>query len=178
MDTPEGAPGGPERCARSLAAVAIDRAPAGTLGIPRPFAHPVRHRGMAGRTAPVTLPCLRIAPRAPRGDVVSHAGAARLPVGMVAHPPARLACVARADAEAGRAILRRRPMPHALVGTAPGWSCGGRVWRAFFPPRCGTARRPRRPSLASPRSGRSRAGGLADAAATSGAVAGTAPRRG
>jgi hypothetical protein len=67
MDTPEGAQVGPERCARSLAAVAMDLALTVTIAIPRPFAQPVRHRGMARMTAPVTLPFIRIEQRAPGG---------------------------------------------------------------------------------------------------------------
>lgn len=149
-----------------------------TLVIPRPFTYPVGNRGLARMTAPITRPCIRREPPALGGDVVSHQGAAGAPVGMVAHPPARLARVARDDPDEGRASIRRRPMPLALVGTAPGWSGRVRGRRAGLPPWCGTVRRPRRPSRASPRSGRSRAGALEDAAAACAAVAVTAPMRG
>jgi hypothetical protein len=97
---------------------------------------------------------------------------------MVAHPPALLARVGRDDTDDRRAIVGIRPMPLALVGAAPGWVGRVRVRRALFPPRFGTARRPRRPCLASHRSGRSHSGGLESAAAGCGAVSATALIRG
>jgi hypothetical protein len=69
-------------------------------------------------------------------------------------------------------------VPLVLVGAPPGWICRVKVRRAFFPPRFGTARRPQRPYHASPRSGRSRSGGLEYAASGYGAVSVTAPTRG
>jgi hypothetical protein len=75
-------------------------------------------------------------------------------------------------------LVRIRPGPFALVGTPAGWIRRVKVRRAFFPPRCGTARRPQRPSHASHRSGRSRSGDLEYAAAGYGAVSVTAPARG
>ena len=175
---PEGTQRGTERCARALAAVAMDLALPLTLGIPRPCAHPVGNGGMARMTTTITVPCISIEPRATGGDIVSHQVAAGVPGRLVADPPALLARVARDDPDEGRAIVRLSPVPGALVGAPPRWLCRVRVRRALLPPRCGPARRSRRPYHASPRAGRSRAGGLASAAAGDGAVAVTAPMHG
>jgi hypothetical protein len=69
VDTPEGTQIGPERGARSLAAVAVDLAPTLTIVIPGPFAHPVGHRGMARMATAITLPLIRIEPRATGGTL-------------------------------------------------------------------------------------------------------------
>jgi hypothetical protein len=121
VDTPEGTQIGPERCARSLAAVAMDLAPTITIVIPGPFAHPVGNRSMAQMTPTITLPLISIEPRASRGHIVSNQVAAGLPVCMVTDPPALLPRVARDDTDDGRAIVPISPVPFALVGAPPGW---------------------------------------------------------
>jgi hypothetical protein len=71
VDTSEGTHVGTERCARPLAAVAMDLALTITIVIPRPFAHPVGHRGMARIATTITLPFISIEPCATRRHVVS-----------------------------------------------------------------------------------------------------------
>jgi hypothetical protein len=132
VDTPKGTQIGPERCARPLAGVAMDLTLAITIVIPRPFAHPVGHRGMTRMTATITLPFISIEQRASRRHVVSHQVATGVPVGMVADPPALLSRVARDDTDDGRAIVRIRPMPFALVGAPPRWIYRVRVRCAFW----------------------------------------------
>jgi hypothetical protein len=177
VDAPEATQIGPERGARALTGVAMDLASTITIVIPRPFAHPVGYRGMARMTTTITLPLIRIEQRATGGDVVRNQVAASAPVGMIADPPTLLSRIARDDTDDGRAIVRIRPMPFALVGTSSRWICRVRVRRAFFPRRCGTARRLRRLSPASSRSGRSRGGDLEYAAAGYGVVCVTALTR-
>jgi hypothetical protein len=97
-----------------------------------------------------------------------------VPIGMVADPPALLSRLARDDPADGRALVRLRPRPVALVGAPSRWIRRVRRRRALFPRRCGPARRLRRLSPASSRSGRSRGGDLEDAAAGDGVVCVTA----
>jgi hypothetical protein len=84
-----------------FAGVAMDLALAIPMIIPRPFAHPVGHGGIARMTATIALPFGGIEPCAARGHVVGHEGVADLPVRMVTDPPALLARVARDDADEG-----------------------------------------------------------------------------
>ena len=91
---PEGTQLGPQRCPCPFAAVAMDLTPAIPSVIPRPFAHSVANGGMARMTPPRALPLISREPRAPGGAGVRHAGAAGVPVRVVANPPALRARVA------------------------------------------------------------------------------------
>ena len=165
VDTSEGTEIRPERRTRAFTTVAVDVTAAITIIIPGPCAGAVAHGGMGGMAAMITLPLVGGERRVASRDVVSHQVAAGVPVPMVADPPARLARVPRDDADDGRAIVRIRPVPFALVAAPPGWIGRVKVRRAVVPPRVDTARRPQRPCHASHRSGRSRSGGLEYAAA-------------
>jgi hypothetical protein len=165
VDPSEGTEIRPERRARAFATIAVDLTSTIAIVIPRPLAPPVGHRGVARMTATITLPLISVEQRATRRHVVSNQVAAGLPVRMVADPPALLPCIARDDTDEGRAIVGISPMPFALVGAPPGWISRVRVRRAFFPPRCGTARRPRRWCRSSCRLARLCSDWLGDAAA-------------
>ena len=69
--------------------------------IQRPFVHPVGNRGMARMAAAITLPFDGIELRATGGHVVSNEIVAGLPIRLVMHPQALLACLARGDADDG-----------------------------------------------------------------------------
>jgi hypothetical protein len=177
VDTPEGTQVGPECCACPLTGIAMDLALTISMVIPRPFAHPVGNRGMARMAPPITLPFISTEQRAPRRHIVSNQVMAGLPVCMVADPPALLSRVARDDTDDGGTIIRIGAMSFALVGASPGWIRRVRVRRAFFPPRCGTARRLRRPCPSSRQSGRSHSDEPEYAAVAYGAVCVTVPTR-
>jgi hypothetical protein len=177
VDTPEGRQVGPERCACPLTGVTMDRALTIPMVIPRPFAHPVADSRVAGIAPTITRPFISLEQRATRRPMVSDQVVAGLPVGMVADPPVLLARVARENTDEGGMSVRIGAMSCALVGAPPGWSRRVRVRRAFFPPRSGTARRPRRPCPSSRQSGRFHSDGPEDAAVAYGAVCVTAPTR-
>jgi hypothetical protein len=122
-----------------FAGVAMDLALAIPMIIPRPFAHPVGHGGIARMTATIALPFGGIEPCAARGHVVGHEGVADLPVRMVTDPPALLARVARDDADDGG---RCRAL--GAYWRAAGVDRWDRDAACFFPPRSGTARPPQR----------------------------------
>jgi hypothetical protein len=155
VDTPEGTQVGTKRRPRPLTGVAMDLALAVAVVIARPFAHPVGNRGMARMAPSLTLPFIGIEPRAPGGHVVGNKVVTGGPVRMVADPPALLAGVARDDAEDGGTIVGIGAVPFALMGASTGWIGGIAMRRAFFPPRCGPARRPQRRCRSSHRSARS-----------------------
>jgi hypothetical protein len=115
---------GPKRRPCSLAGSVMDLALAITIILPGPFVHTMSTRGMGGVAAMITLPLVGVERRAASGDVVSHQVAAGVSVRMVVDPPALLARVPRDDADEGRASVRIRAMPCALIG-APAWGIGG-----------------------------------------------------
>jgi hypothetical protein len=175
VDTPEGTQVGAERGAGPFTSVAVNLTPAIAIVIPRPLAQPVGNCGMTRMAPMITLPFIRIKQRAPRRHIVGDQVVTGVPVGMVADPPALLARVARNDTDDGGTIVRVGAMSFALIGAPPGWISRVRVRRAFFPPRCGTARRPRRPCPSSRWSGHLHSDEPESAAAAYGAVCVTAP---
>jgi hypothetical protein len=177
MDPAEGTQGGPKGRAGPCTGVAVHLAAAIAIIIPRPLVHAVANGGMGWMVAPIALPVVGIQPRADGWDRLREQGSAGACIGMVAAPQALLARVPRHHTDDGRAIVSVGAMPFSLVGTSPGWIRGSRLGRALFPPRCGTARRPRRLCPSSRRSVRSRSEGPEDAAVAYGAVCVSAPTR-
>ena len=143
--------------------------------IPRPFAPPVGNRGMVRMATPITRPFIRIEQRATGGHVVGDQVRAGLSVRMVTDPPALLSRVPRDNTDDRRPIVRIGAVPLTLIGAPPGRIRRVTVRRAFFPPRSGTTRQPRRPCPSSGRSGRMHSDGPEYAAVAYGAVGVTAP---
>jgi hypothetical protein len=153
VDTSEGAPGGPKRGTRALTGVAMHCTSAIALIIPRPCVDTMADRGMGWMTALVALPRVGVQHRAASGDVFGEEGTARPRVGMVAHPPALLARLARDHTEDRGPIVGRGAVALAPMG-ASAWRVAGRTRGcAGFPPRAGPAHRPRRRCQPSPLSG-------------------------
>lgn len=90
MDAPTTTQIGPERRARSLAGMAVDRAAAISIIIPRPLVHTMPDSGMRGKIPPVALPLVGRERRAASGEVLCDQCRAGMPIGMVAHPEALL----------------------------------------------------------------------------------------
>jgi hypothetical protein len=145
MDAPKTTKIGPERRASALAGMAVDRAAAISIIIPRPLVPTMTDSGRRGMAPPIALPLVGRALRAASGDVLCDQCRAGMPIGMVAHPEALLTCVPRDDADQGWTIVGGGPGPSPLIGTPTGRIIRVRMGRAFFSPRCGTARRPQRP---------------------------------
>jgi hypothetical protein len=177
MDAPEGAQIGPKHRASPLAGVAMDLAAAIPVIIPRPLVPAMANSGMGAIAAPIALPFIGIQLRADGWDIVRDQGSAGACIGMVADPQALLARVPRHHPDDGREIVGVGAVAFPLVGTSPGWISRIRMGRALFPPRCGTARQPRRPCPSSRRSGQSRSDGPESAAVAYGAVCVAAPTR-
>jgi hypothetical protein len=147
MDAPEATPIGPERRACTLAAMAVDLAPAITIIITGPFVGPGAHGGVGRRAAAIARPFVRVEDRALGRDVLGDQVSAGARVGMVADPQALLARLARHHTDDRGPIIGRGAMPLALIG-ASAWRIGGvAMGRAFFPPRSDPVHPPHTPSL-------------------------------
>jgi hypothetical protein len=70
MNAPKGTPGGPERCARTLAGVAVDLTAAIPIIIARPLVHPMADGGMGRMAPPIALPLIGREPCAARGKIL------------------------------------------------------------------------------------------------------------
>jgi hypothetical protein len=136
------------------------------LSIPRPCVDTMADRGMGGMTAPVALPFVGVQLRAASWQVFGDEGTARRLVRVVAHPPARLTCIARNDADEGGPIVGLGAVALALIGPATWRVAGVAMRRAVFPPHAGPVRRPQTPCRSSPRLARDGAGASARAGAT------------
>jgi hypothetical protein len=145
MNAPKHPQVGPERCAGSLAGVAVDFPAAIALIIPRLLVHTVADGGMTRMAPPIALPLVCIELRALRRQVLGNQLVAGALIGMVADPEALLTRVPRDKTNDGRTVIGVGPMPSPLISTPPGRILGVRMGRAFFPPRSGTVRRPQRP---------------------------------
>jgi hypothetical protein len=178
VDTPEGAQIGPERGARSLAAVAMDLALPITIVIPRPFAYTMADHGMGWMTAPVALPFVGVQPRADSRNVFLDEATASPSVRVVAYPQALLARIARNDADDGRPIVGIGAVASPLIGPPPGRISGVGMGRALFPPRSGTVRRPQTSCRSSHQRVRCDAGSSARAGATCAVACAISPARG
>jgi hypothetical protein len=145
MNAPKTTQIGPERCTRPLTAIAVDLAAAIAVIIPRPFVHTMSNRGMGWMAPPIALPRVGIELRAVNRDVLRYQGCAGTPISMIANPEALLTGVPRDDADNGRTVVGVGPTPSPLIGPPTRRILGVRMGRAFFPRRCGTARRPQKP---------------------------------
>jgi hypothetical protein len=177
VDTSEGTQVGTKRCAGPLTGVTVHLTSAIAIIIPRPLAYAVADGRMAWMAAPITLPLVGIEPCAAGWEVRRDPRGAGARIGMVTHPALVLAWVARHQTDEGWAIVGVGPVPFPCIGASPGRVSGIKMRRAFFPPPCGTVRRPQRPCPSSPWSGRSRSGWPEFAAVTYGAVCARAPIR-
>jgi hypothetical protein len=145
MNAPKTTQIGPERRASALAGIAVDLAAAIAVIIPRPLAHTMTDSRMRGMAPPIALPLVGIELRAVSRDVLRDQCCAGRPISMVANPEALLTCVARDETDNRRTIVGVGPVPSPLIGPPTRRIIRVRMGRAFFPPRCGTARRPQRP---------------------------------
>ena len=158
VDPPEGAQGGPQRCARPFTGVAVHFTSAIAIIIPGPLMDAMADRRMGRMTPPVTLPLISIEPRAPCRNVLRDQRCTGARVGVVAHPPPLLPRLARDETDDRGLIIGRGAVPLPLVGTPPRRISGVEMGRAVFPPRSDTTRPPQRRCRASPRLARSRSG--------------------
>jgi hypothetical protein len=162
----------------SLAGMTMALARAITRIIPRPCAPTRGNQGLARMAAASTRPCVGIPPGAAWRPVVGHAGVVGLPLRVGTAPPARLARVARDEAEAWRPSVGLGAVPCALMGAPAGWRAGVARRGAFVLPRAGTTQQPPRRCPASGGWGPARAHRSGGAAAESGAACATGPARG
>jgi hypothetical protein len=102
--------------------------------IPRPCAPTRGNQGLARMAAASTRPCVGIPPGAAWRPVVGHAGVVGLPLRVGTAPPARLARVARDEAEAWRPSVGLGAVPCALMGGVARWGreagcvCSAACW--------------------------------------------------
>jgi hypothetical protein len=156
LDASEATQVSPECRTCSLAGVAVHLTLAIAIVIPCPFADAVPDGGVGCMAAPIALPLVGVELGAAGRHVVRDQGCAGAPIGMVAHPVALLTRVPRDDADDWGTIVGVGPMPSPLVGTPAGRISGIAMWRAFFPRRSDTPRRPQRRCRPSPQSAPSR----------------------
>jgi hypothetical protein len=144
VDAPEDPQIRPESGSSPFAGVAVGLALAIPISLPCPLVHAMADGGMGPMAATIALPFVRVQDRARSGDIPSNQVMAGVPVRMVADPPALLARLARDDTDDGRAIIRIGSVSFPFMGAPPGRIGGVSMGSAFFPLRCGTARRLRR----------------------------------
>ena len=145
VDAPERPKVRAKRGAGPFTGVAMNLTTAIAIIIPRPLVSTVADSRVAWMAPAIALPLIGIEQGAAYRNVLRDQRRTGVPVRMVADPPALLTCVARDDADDGGTIVGLGAVPFALIGATTGWISGIAMRRAFFPPRCGTARRLRRP---------------------------------
>jgi hypothetical protein len=145
MDPAEGAQVGTKRLPGPFTGGAVHLTSAISIIIRRPLVHAVADGGMERMATPIALPRVGREQRAARWDVLRDQCRAGTGVCMVADPEPVLAHVPRDHTDDGWGIVGIGPMPAPFIGAPPGRIGGVRMRRACFPPRRGTARRPRRP---------------------------------
>jgi hypothetical protein len=156
VHTPESPQIRPECCSGTLAGVAVYLSDPISIHISRPLVHAVANGGMGRMAATIALPLVGIEPRTAGGDIGGNQVVASPRIRVITHPEAVLTRLPGHDTDDGQTIVGVGPMPFALIGAPAGRVSRITMRSAFFPPRSGTARPPRRPRQPSPPSGRSR----------------------
>jgi hypothetical protein len=119
---------------------------------------------MARMAAPIALPLVGVELGAASRHVVRNEVTARPRVGVITDPKAMFARLPRCHTDNGRTIVGIGPTPLALIGAAAWRVARIAMEGAFFPPRSGIVRRPRRRCHPSRRWAPSRSGSPARAA--------------